>query len=566
MLDEIYENKQDVGKDSMTYIRTMLKEGYKISAGIGKQIYKWTWFASGSTLENRLTSRVYGASAKSIYQKDLAEELKTATVSFYEGGSVNIEGPNRDYNPGVLDWYAYLFFSYDPQDATLYNTDCKMPPVCYLVLDRNYGELVDLHKAYFQHFVFMEKDFKQTELLTTFKCRVNDGKLKYDANDVYASGGHATNLRNILKGGFYLNNSVKFSRVDRRIKGGTDFTQCTAANYHPTTVDMPCILEFAHSYGYGSQVIKPLDEKYFDVANANMTPQLKCDDGKYKWGWTIKDYATEAIVKDLQMFHSFMYENQMHAQSLNKRDWSGKRSLFSLYYSEAKRNAYMTYSNFPFDMPMIYRVVHFMRVLQDMEPGKIYTAPSGRTFKIINAEKEYIPVPYLQLQDKYWAKYWWSSNGQSTNVCKYGFDREFYFYKEGTRYYDLTCDQDYNGKKHSCSVPQSTMLGNWYKPVDGTYYNAYNPVRTSYTMRVKLYFLTSQASDFSTKLMNIAVAVKKSSVQSTKVFYPNKILNTSGDPMEYTIPVNYRFYSLMGRLNEPYNKLNNFRSYDTYGD
>lgn len=566
MLDEIYENKQDVGKDSMTYIRTMLKEGYKISAGIGKQIYKWTWFASGSTLENRLTSRVYGASAKSIYQKDLAEELKTATVSFYEGGSVHIEGYNRDYNPGVLDWYAYLFFSYDPQDASLYNTKCKMPPVCYLVLDRNYGELVDLHKAYFQHFVFMEKDFKQTELLTTFKCRVNDGKLKYDANDVYASGGHATNLRNILKGGFLLNNSVKFPRVDRRIMGGTDFTQCTAANYHPTTVDMPCILDFVHSYGYGSQVIKPLDEKYFDVANANMTPQLKCDDGKYKWGWTIKDYATEAIVKDLQMFHSFMYENQMHAQSLNKRDWSGKRSLFSLYYSEAKLNAYMTYSNFPFDMPMIYRVVHFMRVLQDMEPGKIYTAPSGRTFKIINAEKEYIPVPYLQSQDKYWAKYWWSSNGQSTNVCKYGFDREFYFYKEGTRYYDLTCDQDYNGKKHSCSVPQSTMLGNWYKPVDGTYYNAYNPVRTSYTMRVKLYFLTSQASDFSTKLMNIAVAVKKSSVQSTKVFYPNKILNTSGNPMEYTIPINYRFYSLMGRLNEPYNKLNNFRSYDTYGD
>ncbi len=568
MLDEIYENKQDVGKDSMNYIRTMLKEGYKISAGIGKQIYKWTWFASGSTLENKLTSRVYGSTARSIYQKDLADELRTAKVDAAAGTkSVYLYGENRDYYPGVLDWYAYLFFSYDPADATLYNTNCKMPPVCYLVLDRNYGELVNLHKEYFQHFVNMERDFKQTELLTTFKCRVKDGKLRYDDNAVYASGGHASDLRNILKGGFYHNNSVTFPRIDRRIKGGTDFTQCTAANYHPTTVDMPCILDFEHGYGYGSQVRKPLDEKYFDVANANMSPLLKCDDGKYRWGWKVRDYATPAIAKDMQMFQRFMYENQMHAQSLNKREWSGKRSLFNLYYSEGMLNAFMTYSNFPFDMPMIYRVVHYMRALQDMEPNKNYTTSNGQTYKIINADQEYIPVSYLQLQDRYWAKYWWSSNGQSTNVAKNGFDRDFYFYKDNTKYYSMICDQSYDGKRHNCYTSQATMLGSWYKPVDGTYHGPYNPVRKPFTMRVKLYFLTSQAPDFSTKLMNIAKAVKNSSVQSTKVFYPNKILNTSSNELEYTIPGTLQIHDVLFKfLAEPYNKLNNFRSYDTYGD
>ncbi|MBQ6071990.1 MAG: hypothetical protein IJK85_09610 [Bacteroidales bacterium] len=568
MLDEIYENKQDVGKDSMTYIRTMLKEGYKISAGIGKQIYKWTWHASGSTLEKRLTSRVYGAGAASIYQKDLADELSTARVDYWtEKKCVYLYGENRDYHPGVFDWYAWLFLPYNPEDVSFYHTNCEMPPVCYLVLDRKYGELVNLHREYFQRFVDMESDFKKTELLTVFKCRVKDGKLKYDANDTYASGGHATDLRNILKGGFYLNNSVKFPRVDRRIMGGTDFTQCTASNYHPTTVDVPCILDFDHGYGYGSQVRKPLDEKFFDVAYANQSPMLKCDDGKYSWGWKIKDFATEAIAKDLDMFSTFMYENQMHAQSLNKRDWGGKRSLFNLYYSESYRNAYMTYSNFPFDMPMIYRVVHYMRVLQDMEPNTSYRASTGEYYKIINADQEYMPIAYLQLQDRYWAKYWWSSNGQSTNVAKNGFDRDFYFYNENTKYYDLTCDQDYNGKKHNCYSSQSSMLGSWYKPVDGTYYGMYNPVRKPFTMRVKLYFLSSQGPDFAAKLMSIAQAVKRSSVQSTKVFYPNKILDTSGRPLEYTIPSELKFSDgIYKRLTGAYNKLNNFRSYDTYGD
>lgn len=442
-----------------------------------------------------------------------------------------------------------------------------MPPVCYLVLDRTKGELMTLHQQYFQQFVDMERDFKNTELLTVFKCRVNDGKMKYDANDVYASGSQATVFRNILKGGFYLNNSVKFPRIDRRIKGGTDFTQCTANSYHPTTVDVPCILDVTTGYGYGSQVRKPMDEKYFDVANVDRRPQFKCDDGQYRWAWKICDYATEAIAKDINMFYTFMYENQMHAQSLNTREWSGKRSLFNLYYKESYRNAYMTYSNFPFDMPMIYRVVHYMRALQDLEPGTTYSASDGSSYKLINADREYIPVDKLKLQDRYWAKYWWSSAGQSTNVAKNGFDRDFYFYKENTRYYNVVCDQSYNGKSHNCSYPQSSILGSWYQPYDGSYHNPYKPVRKAFTMNVKLYYLSSQGPDFTTKLMNIAQAVKKSSVQTTKVFFPNMIYDTGAQQMQYTIPDDVKNYDpLYHRLLYPYNKLDNSRPSDVYGD
>ena len=566
MLDEIYENKQDVGKDSMTYIRTMLKEGYKISAGIGKQIYKWTWFVKGSTYKDFIKAKMCGDQSRAAYKKDLADELSTASVDYWNN-CFNIQGKNRDYYPGMLDWFGYMFLPYNPDDASLYHTSCEMPPVCYLVLDRTKGELMTLHQQYFQRFVDMERDFKKTELLRVFKCRVKDGKMKYDANDVYASGSQATLFQDILKGGFYLNNSVKFPRIDRRIKGGTDFTQCTANSYHPTTVDVPCILDVTTGYGYGSQVRKPMDEKYFEVANADRRPQFKCDDGQYRWAWKICDYATEAIAKDINMFYTFMYENQMHAQSLNKRDWSGKKSLFSTYYKESNRNAYMTYSNFPFDMPMIYRVVHYMRALQDLEPNTYYSASDGSSYKLINADREYIPVDKLQLQDRYWAKYWWSSQGQSTNVAKNGFDRDFYFYKENTRYYNVVCDQSYNGKSHNCSYPQSSVLGSWYQPYDGSYHNPYKPVRKAFTMNVKLYYLSSQGPDFTAKLMNIAQAVKKSSVQTTKVFFPNMIYDTGAQQIQYTIPDDVKNYDpLYHRLLYPYNKLDNFRPTDVYGD
>ena len=563
MLDEIYEDKHTVGKDSMTYYRTMLKEGYRISSSIGKQIYRWTWFASGTTIEKTLTSRVYGEQAASIYDKDVASSISSATVTIQDS-YFTLSNYGSSSNSS-LDLYAWMFLPYDPEDVTRYHTGCKMPPICYLVLDRNSGTLMELHRQYFQHFVDMERDFKQTPLLTTFHCRKKNSSIRYDADKVMASGYLASEFQKILNRGLYISNDGKLSTIDRRIKGGTDFTQCVAKDYHPNSVDVPCILDFKVR---NNQSRQPLDDKYFETANSNKQPYLKYDDGKYSWDWRIDDYATVSIIKDINKFYWFMYENQMHAQSLNTRNWDNKMKLFNLYYSASNLNAYLTYSNFPYDMPMIYRVVHYMWALDDLRPDTYYTATNGQSYKLLDLEKEYINADLLQLRDRLWAKYWWSAKGQSLDIGGHGFDRDFYFYNSSTLYYPVTCDQGYK-KNHMCSAPQSAMLGNWYTPFDGKYYNVYYPPRPTYKMNVKLYFMTTRAENFNSNMMKIAVAIKNSSVQSTRVFYPNKILNTAGRDMSYTIKLNSGA-GLSGTLNNwlvgPYNRLDNSRPSDTYGD
>ena len=273
MLDEIYEDKHTVGKDSMTYYRTMLKEGYRISSSIGKQIYRWTWFASGSTIEKTLTSRVFGEGAASIYDNDIASSINKASVTNNDS-YFTLSDFHSSYNSS-LDLYAWMFLPYDPEDVTRYHTGCKMPPICYLALDRNSGTLMELHRQYFQHFIDLERDFKQTPLLTTFHCRKKNSSIRYDANTVMASGYLASEFQRILSGGLYINNNRKLSTIDRRIKGGTDFTQCVAKNYHPNTVDVPCILDFRVR---NDQSRQPLDDKYFETAYSNKQPYLKYDD------------------------------------------------------------------------------------------------------------------------------------------------------------------------------------------------------------------------------------------------------------------------------------------------
>ena len=88
-------------------------------------------------------------------------------------------------------------------------------------------------------------------------------------------------------------------------------------------------------------------------------------------------------------------------------------------------------------------------------------------------------------------------------------------------------------------------------------------------MNVKLYFMTTRAENFNSNMMKIAVAIKNSSAQSTRVFYPNKILNTAGRDMSYTIKLNSGgglSGTLCNWLIDPYNRLNNFRPGDTFGD
>ena len=70
---------------------------------------------------------------------------------------------------------------------------------------------------------------------------------------------------------------------------------------------------------------------------------------------------------------------------------------------------------------------------------------------------------------------------------------------------------------------QREILGSWYT-VDN-----YNSLGSSLDNYITIYYLTSKASGFSNKLMDMAEAVKKSSVQNTKYFFANgKITPAAG--------------------------------------
>lgn len=499
-LEEIYDNKVDFGKDSMTYYRTKMKQDYKICSSIGDCVYEWTWWAD-SKYETYAKLAANELSPDNILKKNLQNASQV----------INSNNIILNFESNKAYW---LFLAYDPQDPKRYNTNCAMPPRFYLVLNEG-GDpgLRTMHRTYFRHFLDMERDFKQTPLLTR---RYTDDKGEVDFN----STGKTTvsdyylqkELRKILAKGFIRNHGSDFKHIDLRIKGGTTFTQCSANGYHPTTIDVPCLLDIT-----SDQELTAMDEKYF---KPEYNGQYSIGQGDGNYSITITDYATHAIVNDIKMFHDFMQLNQQHAQKFNKRGWSHKVDYFKDFYSSKYTNARFSHPNFPFDIPEIYIVTHYMTALDNIwwgEQSPYYYTPKGDRLHFYNKDEDFVRVDDLQLKDRMWAKYWWNADGQCLDREGYGFDREFYTYKDSKKYYNCRHHQANEGE-HAYSTIKADMLGFWYGN------HLYDNIGNTLKNHIAIYYLTSENSNFETNLMKIAEAVKKGKYQNSKVFYPNAVI------------------------------------------
>ncbi len=493
-LDEIYQNKKGYGVDSMVYYRIKAKENYKIAASIGDCVYEWTWFADGNY-------DTYGDYiARNISNSDLANDLRNCSV-ILGGSCITLKfKSSKQYWP---------FLPYDPQDKARYKTTMTLPPRAYLALNGGDKNLAYMHKTYFQHFLDMERDFKQTPL-KEYRYTDDKGDVDFSTSPkVTVSNNTLKNeLKNILAKGFIANYSCSFPHIDRRIKGGTSFTQCAANGYHPTTVDVPCLIDFT-----SNQELEPMDEKYFGQSYSG---KFSIGQGNGTYSITIYDYATPAIVNDIKMFHDFMQFNQQHAKRFDQRGWSHKVDYFKDYYSSKYKNAKFSHPNFPFDIPEIYIVTHYMTVLDNvwLAGRSSYYTPQGDYLHFYSRDEDFAYYSDLQLKDRLLTKYWWSAAGQCLDISVNGFDRDFYYWKNSTRYYYVRSNQADKGK-HKIYTTKSNVLGFWYTNT------MYNDIGNTLKNSMVIYYLTSQSDNFETCLMNNARAVKLSNNQTSKIFYPN---------------------------------------------
>lgn len=517
-LEEIYDSKHTDGIDSMVFHRTKMKTGYKICSSVGELVYEWSWFVDGTakTYGDYITTRF---SSRGKTNLDLfAEVMKKA--KFYDYTDHNYLYGSTVYDAtasDVMATYGWVFAEYGPNDTKRYRSNCVSPPLAYLVLDRDRNTpLLKMHQKYFQHFLDLHKDFKETVLKTSrYSNNSGDYSYKSNPNTTNLSWGIESELNNILKGGLYKNTTTYFPEVDRRIKGGTTFTQCTNAGYNPTTWDVPCIIDVK----LPSRAT--MGEHLFQFRFSGAT---SLGIGTYT-SWTIRDYATVAIAKDIQMIHDFMQQNMFHVQNFGKKNWKGKVDYFNKCYSNSGMNAIFKYNNeygapgFPYDMYELYLVNHYMWAIDQLYPNRNYPTASGTRVTLYDKDNEFIYVDDMySLQTKYLAKYWWSAAGQCLDHSKRGFDYEFYYRSSSTKYYDVKTNQANDGKQQYPSS-QNAVLGEWY------FKNLYNDFGNNITNYFNIYYLTSQQPNFETCLMNIAVAVKKrSSGDNTRVFYPNAIL------------------------------------------
>ena len=500
-LDEIYQNKKGYGKDSMLYYRVKAKENYKIAASIGDCVYEWTWFVDGNyeTYEEYLT--------KNLTNNNMGTEMRGGSISL---GSSNI---TVKYKSSKQYW---PFLPYDPQDKARYKTTLTLPPRAYLALrDGGDANLTYMHRQYFQFFLDMERDFKKTPL-KEYRYTDDKGDVDFSKTPKVTVSDYTlkNELKSILSKGFVANYSSSFSHIDLRIKGGTSFTQCAANGYHPTTVDVPCILNFS-----SSQELEPMDEKYFGQSYSG---KYSIGNGNSTYSITINDYATPAIVSDIKMFHDFMQFNQQHGERFNQRGWSHKVDYFKDYYSAKYKNGKFSHPTFPFDIPEIYIVTHYMTALDDVWLGEqnSYYTTRGDYLRFYNKDEDFIFVDELQLKDAMWAKYWWSAAAQCLDREDNGFDRRFYTWKNDKKYYYCRTHQADKGK-HKAYTPKSTILGFWYNN------SMYSSLGSTFKNNIVIYYLTSQADNFETNLMQIARAVKLSNNQTSLIFYPNAKLTPS---------------------------------------
>lgn len=512
LLEEIYQSKSNDGKDSMLYYRTKAKDNYKACASVGVCIYEWTWWA------NDIYKTYKEYFEKSVGFDYLNNNLSLATVD------VNNTRTKVEFSSDRQYW---VFLPYEPNDPKLYKSNVTLPPRFFLALkDGGDQNLSSMHRAYFQHFLDMERDFKQTPLMLIRRTD-SKGDVDYDRN------GHRTvndrsleyELGRILSNGFVANYTYTFNNVDIRIKGGKGFVACTKSGYHPTTVDVPSLLEFS-----STQTLEPMGDEMFDPKYKYQYSISQAGPSKPKV--TITDYATPAIIDDIKKFNDFMQRNQQHARALDCRGWSHKADYFKDFYSSKYKNAKFSHTNFPFDIPEIYIVTHYMTALEDIWFGTKdgYWTTKNDRIKLINKDNYFIPADELQLRDAMWAKYWWSSYGQCTDFEGNGFERDFYYRKSNTKYYNsrpvgnnISTDKNKRGASVS-NAPKNQYLPFTKSKVLGDWYNNNWGVKPILNNHVMIYYMTSQASNFENCLMNIAYALKKSGQQTSRIFFPNASL------------------------------------------
>lgn len=518
--EEIYNSKKNDGIDSMTYYRTQMKKSYNAASSTGECVYEWTWFADWNyTTYEEFFARSFSWGCYSYGNNDckfdrLAEDVKKGNVS------VN----NSNVTVSITSWFNYwVFLPYDPQDAARYNTKCVMPPRFYMGVRNNNDDLHKMHAKYFQNFLNMEKDFKQTPLLL-YRHSDNKGDVSYVANPSIsvADASLRTELNNILKRGFVSNN-CEFSHIDTRIKGGTNFTQCVRNGYHPTTLDVPTLLDIS-----SSQELTALDDKYF---SPKYSARLSVGQGDGTYKVKITDYVTHTIVDDIKKFHDFMQLNQQHAAALHQRGWSHKADYFKAFYSSKNKNANFSHNNFPFDIPEIYIVTHYMTAQDAFYLGNKtaggYTTVDGSKYIFYDKKNDFIWASKLQLKDAMWAKYWYSSAGQSLDLDKNGLNRDFYKRKSDSKYYNVVSNQNKKGE-HKYSTSQAEVFGDWYK-------DQYTFSGKNINNNLVIYYLTSQESNFENNLMNIANSVKLGDKQESRIFFPNAMFTPNN--CYYTIPL-----------------------------
>ena len=533
-LNEIYENKQSDGKDSMTYYRTKLREGYKISAAIGQEIYKWTWFVSydydyySELINDQFSSSSDNQNlAKLYYQLKVNKQSSIVEMNSYLKINPVYSGPMNEH--------AYLFLPYAPNDKAKYHTKCELPPLAYLALDNyraNSNSLMRMHKKYFEHLLDLEKDFKNSALVINWRVYHKDGKVQYQSKgDNYAEG-KVDECKNIMKGGLVLDDNNPFDKIDYRLQENS-FYRPTEANYHPTYWHIPCLLDVVVT----GQERQPMDEECFKNHIAWEGHYPFRYNKTEEWKWYIKDYATVAMSKDIKRIRNFMAENQLHARALDKRGWSYKRGIVKDVFNNI--NNTIQYSDFPYQTPKLYWANHFMNVLDivvdHVRNNKKYISPAGGSYRFYNKDDDFIPVDKLYKNAAIWAKYWWGAAAQCLDLGEKGFDEFFYLWPTTHKYWDVTSGSySLNNGKHIDKMHSSKndILGSWYT-VDN-----YKILGGSIDNYLTIYYLTSKNPNFGIKLMEMAEAVKNSSVQNTKYFFANGKTSSESTSYYYTINLN----------------------------
>lgn len=526
-LDEIYNNKQSNGKDTMLYYRTQMKSDFSICSSIGECIYEWNWFVEGNF-------DTYNEFYRKYYNSSFASQFRTSSV--YDYGTYN------RIRSGSVNCYALIenpwpFMSYDPSELKVYANGCVMPPRAYFAIKTNgkgYTAFWSMHNDFYRRFVNLSNDFKETPLLL-YRYTDNSGDVDYnfsksvkDARTVNDAS-LQSELTNRLKGGLIRNYTTYFKEISLRVGANNDVYQnCSKATYDPTKSNYnytkPVILKF----GNGME-LEPMDEKYFDKERSG-TYSLGHTEAR-NYGWCIYDYATYAASDDIKKFADFFQENVIHAQRYNGRGWSHKVDYFKDYYSSKYRNSSMSYADFPYDMPEIYIVTHYMTALQNLyratQKNYSYATIYDGTFQLCNKNDYYIPASTLQLKDAYWALHWWQSYAQTLDFEGNGFDRDFYYRKDNAKYYNYLYNRDLKSKNSSYKSSFLPHQSENYFPVN----NMKIVTTKSIQNYICIYYMTAQSSDFENSLMQTAYDVK---YKKELIFHPNAIYDLND--AYYTIP------------------------------